>query len=141
MISLDVNPLSQVFEREINRFITRTAKPASPDLYQDRRASARFHRSWPLFVRQLDQKRHEDISCTLDNVSPRGIGFFCDSGFPVGTVLAVKLFWSDPNAPRVPAVVRHNQITQQGILVGAEFVIHDEAACAQIQEALSTWYG
>ncbi|MCG8403973.1 MAG: PilZ domain-containing protein [Phycisphaerales bacterium] len=141
MPNATADPLSQVFLREIDRFIAKTIKPTSPGLYQDRRVSKRFHRSWPLFVTHLDEDPVVDISGTLDNISTKGIGFYCDSGFAVGTYLAVKLFWSDPHALRVPAVVRHNQMTQQGVLVGARFVLHDEDACELIQHKLVSWYG
>ena len=141
MSGLAVHPLAKVFEREIQRFVAAAADHGGAQLYRNRRAAARIHRSWPLLITRLGRRGDMDISGTLHDVSSGGIGFYCDHGFPVGALLGIKLFWSDPNTPRVPALVCHNQVHQEGILVGARFVVHDAEACALIDTGADAWYG
>ena len=127
--------------REIDKFLQIAARRCPVDLYRDRRAIPRYHRSMPLPVALLDQDPVEDVSVTLRDVSADGIGFYCDTGFPSGCLLGVKLFWSDPRGCRVPAVVRHTLITQQGFLVGAQFVTRDPDACERVAFEALNWYG
>lgn len=127
--------------QEITRFLNLAAKHGNSDLYHNRRSSVRYHRSWPMFVTLLDSPVLCDQSVTLHNISATGIGFFCDEGFPVGTVIGVKLFWSDPDSPRIPAIVKHNQITPEGTLVGAEFAINDHGLRKILLEKEGNWYG
>lgn len=141
MLALATDAISKVFEREITRFIESTARRWDCDRYQDRRTSTRYHRSRPMFVARLNKGQGVDVSATLRDVSMGGVGFFCDRAFPVGALLGIKLFWSDPNATRVPAIVRHSRITHQGFLIGAQFVIDNPQACRMIQNGLSSWYG
>ncbi len=132
---------AEALRNEIARFMNAAVKRGNTDLYQNRRSSVRYHRSWPLFVTRMDTPKSRDLSVTLHNISNDGIGFLCDEGIPVGSVIGVKLFWSDPEAPRVPAVVRHVQITQEGILVGAQFMVHDHELCSLVTRQSAQWYG
>lgn len=129
-----------VFEREIRRFLEST-RPGKPVLYRERRQAVRFHRSVPIFVANLDTHTVEDHRVTLDNVSATGIGFLAETAFPVGSLLAVKLFWADPHTARVPAIVRHTEIRAQGFFVGAEFVLDNPELCDRVASAVESWYG
>jgi hypothetical protein len=133
--------LSQGLAREIARFLHSTIRRSNSDLYYNRRTEMRYHRSWPMFVARLDVKQPQDVSVTLYDISREGVGFYCDDGFPIGTPIAVKLFWSDPTSPRVPAVVQHNKITLEGTLVGAQFVLNDTQMCKLADLSKPGWYG
>jgi hypothetical protein len=141
MSAIAPHPLAKVFEREIARFVAAASRGDCTDLYRNRRSSARYHRSWPLLVTPIGQGDASDLSATLHDVSSGGIGFFCDSGFPVGTFLGIKLFWSDPDTPRIPAVVRHTRITQEGVLLGTRFIVNSEKLCTLIDNGRHAWYG
>jgi len=132
--------VTYVFEREIRRFLEST-RPGKPILYRERRQAVRFHRSVPIFVANLDTHTVEDHRVTLDNVSATGIGFLAETAYPVGSLLAVKLFWADPHAARVPAIVRHTEIRAQGFFVGAEFVLDNPELCERVASAVESWYG
>ncbi len=141
MASLAQGCMSDVLVREIGRFMKAAAKRGESDLYNNRRGATRFHRSWPLFVTRLGGSENEDISVTLDNISSGGLAFHCDEPFGVGALIGVKLFWSDPHSLWIPAQVRHQQITQQGFLVGASFEVHDPTLHRLVEERIgSTWY-
>lgn len=135
------NPLSVTFEREIERFIKTASLADHEGLYRNRRATSRVHRAMPILFMRLDGGNSRDHSATLHNVSSDGLAFHCDCGLQVGAVLAIKLFWSDINSSRVPAIVRHCEITQQGFLIGAQFATHHPEACDLIQSSREAWYG
>ncbi len=136
------SPTTEALRREIDRFMQAAVKHGQSDLYQNRRSSLRYHRSWPLLVAAVEMPEMDDLSVTLSDVSADGVGFFCDRSLPEGMLLGVKLFWMDPNSPRVPAIVRHQQITQQGFLVGAQFLFDDPTARDMIRRhATGSWYG
>lgn len=141
MTALAEQCAANVYEREISRFLREATGRRNKFLTADRRGARRYHRSMPIFITRLDGHPKEDLSVTLDDISVSGIGFFSDIGFPVGAILSVKLFWSDPHATRVPAVVRHTEITQQGMHVGAEFIVSDNRACELIETTPASWYG
>ncbi len=130
---------ARVFQREIERFVEATARSAL--LYQNRRRKARHHRECPLLIARLPGGPDSDVAATLHDISSEGIGFLCDAGYPVGTVIGIKLFWSDSDATRVPAVVRHCEIHAEGFLVGAEFAVDDDRACNLIAQSPLAWYG
>ena len=134
------NAISDVYAREISRFMSLATEKGHSDLNVNRRGSMRHHQSWPMFVARLDAGESEDISVTMHDISSEGIGFFSDSGFPVGCTLGIKLFWSDPSALRIPVIVKHNEITQRGVLVGAQFAINDPGACGLAGRGVQ-WYG
>lgn len=94
-----------------------------------------------MFVTRLDQKGSPDASVTLYNVSSGGVAFLSDTTFPPGALLGIKLFWSDPDAARVPAIVRHTYPRSKGILVGAEFVLDDPRVFELIYQRNGRWYG
>lgn len=133
--------LSMVLAREISRFVDASARMKEASLYRNRRASVRYHRSSPIFVAQLADNLMEDVRATLHDISTEGIGFYCDSWFPVDAILGVKLFWNDPGVPRVPVCVRHQQATADGILIGAQFVIGDAEVCRLLERCPTAWYG
>ncbi len=141
MEGLKGGQISELLSSEIARFMDAAIKRGDSNLYHNRRSTVRHHRTWPLFVARMDAEDTGDLNVTLRDISLQGIGFLCDAGFPVGCVLGIKLFWSEPNAPRVPAIVRHNQITLEGTFVGAEFAVNDPEACALIEKNLPSWYG
>ncbi|MFH1419475.1 MAG: PilZ domain-containing protein [Planctomycetota bacterium] len=136
-----ISDIRVALQREISRFLQLAARPAYSDLYHNRRGAIRYHRACPLFVARLDSHPAEDISVTLHDISNEGIGFYCDQPLPKGCIIGIKLFWAEPNAPRVPAVVRHQELTQQGFLVGAQFAASDAEACARVEaETGKRWY-
>jgi hypothetical protein len=141
MTQVDESSLAAVLEREIARFVDAAARVAQCDLYRNRRTSPRFHRAVPIMYMRVDNGPANDECATLNNVSNDGLAFHCDRGLPTGAVLAVKLFWSDTEAFRVPAIVRHCEITQQGFHIGAEFATHHHEACHLIESVAGTWYG
>lgn len=141
MSAIATHPLAKVFEREIARFVAAASRSHCASLYRNRRSAARYHRSWPILITPIGQGAEDDRSATLHDVSSGGIGFFCDSGFPVGTYLGIKLFWSDSDTPRIPAVVQHVRITQEGVLIGAKFVVNSEKLCMLIDGGCEPWYG
>ncbi|HWL94190.1 MAG TPA: PilZ domain-containing protein [Phycisphaerae bacterium] len=140
MTELAERNISARFEREINRFVVFASRHGNPVLYHNRRASARIHRSTPVLFTRIDDGPGADHPATLYNVSNDGVAFYCDHGLPAGAVLAVKLFWKESESSRVPAIVRHCEITQQGFLVGAQFAVHHHGACDLIESLAHTWY-
>ncbi len=136
-----VSDIRIALQREISRFLQVAAKPGQSDLYHNRRSTVRYHRACPLFVARLDNHNTEDLSVTLRDISNEGVGFYSDQPFPKGCIIGIKLFWAEPNAPRVPAIVRHQELTQQGFFIGAEFAASDAEACARVEsETGKRWY-
>ncbi len=134
-------PLAGVFDREIQRFLKNTICGESTGLYRRRQATERVHRSYAILVTRLDSGPLADVRATLYNVSSHGIGFLSDRAYPVGAILGIKLDWADPNAHRVPAIVRHTTRTNRGLLVGAEFAHQFEEICNLLDEPIGQWYG
>ena len=141
MTASAAEPLSRVLVREIDRFVAASARMRRASLYRNRRASVRYHRSCPIFVARLAYDLAEDVRATLRDVSSDGIGFYCDLCFPVDAILGVKLFWTDPGAPRVPVCVRHQRETADGTLVGAQFITDDTKVCRLLACCPTAWYG
>ncbi len=136
-----VSDIRVALQREISRFLQVALKPGASDMCHNRRSAVRYHRACPLFVARLDCRQAEDFSVTLHDVSNDGIGFYCDQPLPKGCLIGIKLFWAEANAPRVPAIVCHQELTQQGFLVGAQFAASDTEACAVIEsETGKRWY-
>ncbi len=141
MPGLTASPMSEMFEREIARFIEATSAQHGEALYRNRRDTVRYHRSQPVLVSRVDEGIQDDIAGTLQDVSKSGLGFICDFGFPAGSILCIKLFWQDPSAPRVPAVVRRVNMLQEGILIGAQFATNDQEVCQMLEHGPLCWYG
>jgi len=141
MASSAAEPLSMVLAREIDRFVAASARMTEASLYQNRRASVRYHRSCPIFVARLGDKLVEDTRAVLHDVSCDGIGFYCGCRFPIDAILGVKLFWTDPGAPRVPICVRHQRETADGFLTGARFITADAEVCRLLECCPTAWYG
>ena len=134
--------LADLMGREIERFVNSTALRGKSDLYTNRRAAMRYHRSVPMLVARLDGSpaQRQDYSVTMSDVSSGGIGFFCDTGFPVGSILGVRLFKSESGPVRVPVVVCHNLVSSRGVLVGARFAADDPEACELVEQWRPAWY-
>lgn len=141
MTRLGQNGITHVMEREITRFVEGASKIAQSSLYRNRRSATRYHRAVPILFMRVDSGPGNDESATLRDVSTDGLSFFCDCGLSIGAILAVKLFWSDAESLRVPAIVRHCDITQQGFLIGAEFAARQPEACRLIELTAAVWYG
>lgn len=141
MSQLLEQPITELYEKEVERFIRTASQSVNMTLYRNRRASTRVHRSMPILFARVDNGPVVDQSATLYNVSNDGIAFYCDCGLPAGAILAVKVFWSDAHAQRLPAVVRHCDITQQGFLVGAQFAFHQPDVRELIESTPQVWYG
>ena len=141
LTTLAAEPLSIVLAREIDRFVASSPRMRGASLYRGRRASARYHRSSPIFVAQLTDDLMKDVRATLHDISTEGIGSYCDRRFSINAILGIKLFWSDPGVPRVPVCVRHQQATADGILIGAQFVISDAKVCRLLEGCPTAWYG
>ncbi len=134
-------PIAGVFEREIQRFLRTTIRRDTLSLYRGRQATERLHRSYAILVARLDGGPIADFRATLYDVSSQGIGFLSSRPFPIGAVLGVKLDWANPNAYRVPAIVRHSTRTNRGLLIGAEFAHNSDEVCKLLEEPLGQWYG
>lgn len=141
MTTANASPLAHVFHREIERFVETTVRTGANSLYQNRRRASRHHRECPLLIAKLGNITKTDAAATLYDISTDGLGFLSDAGYPVGTLIGIKLFWSDTAATRVPAIVRHCEIHVEGFLIGAEFVFDDPDACSLIERAETAWYG
>lgn len=134
--------LADVMSREVAQFVATAAQRGKSDLYTNRRAALRFHRAVPLLVARLDGKLSErrDYSVTMADVSSDGIGFYCDTGFPVGSILGVRLFRNESGAVRVPVVVCHNLVSSRGVLVGCRFAADEPEACELVEQWQPAWY-
>ncbi len=87
-----------------------------------RRAARQYHRAWPVLV-SFDNGRHcDELSVPLRNVSDTGLGFVASRPIDVGSKVFIKLFWQDQTRPRLPAVVRHTTLVDEGYLIGCEFL-------------------
>lgn len=140
--SVAIHPLSEVLMREVVRYVETVVpfrQPRSPS--HNRRGNKRHDRECPIFVAKLAENHGKDLAATLRNISRDGLGFHCDAGLKPGCLISIKLFWSDPNAPRIPARVRHCDIEQEGFFIGAEFATSDPKACKLIELNQAAWYG
>lgn len=129
--------LSSLMRGEIERFMASAKVRSEVDLTTRRRAHRRFHRSWPLLI--SNARGSGEISAALYNASAEGIGFLCEEPFEVGDLVLIKLFWLDEASLRVPALVRHIRPHKQALLVGCQYIVDDEAACA-VAYADRQWY-
>jgi len=141
-IAVSAHPLAEVLRREVIRYVE-TARPFRQlrSASVNRRGAKRHDRECPIFVAALALEATKDRAATLRNISHDGLGFHCDAGLKPGSLISVKLFWSDPHSPRVPARVRHCEIEQEGFFIGAEFATTDPEACKLIERHHAHWYG
>ncbi|MCK6457287.1 MAG: PilZ domain-containing protein [Phycisphaerae bacterium] len=133
-------PIVSAMRREIAKFVAVTRRGAACDAYLGRRRTRRHHRSWPLLVTTLQPRGQCDVSVALHNASELGLAFHSAQPYSVGSYVAVKLFWHDPHAHRVPAVVRHCTAEAGGYLVGCQFDVEDEMWCRRACDVRSRWY-
>ena len=132
-----VELVAALMRREVDRFVEAARVRSEYDVDTRRRATRRYHRSWPLLI--CSANGIEEYSAALHNASADGIGFLCDCDEPPEGLVFIKLFWHDNAALRVPAIVKHATRCAGGTLVGCRFALHDEAAC---RAGLNTrrWY-
>ena len=87
-----------------------------------RRAKRYYHRSWPILVSYRNGQCSDELSVPMRDVSELGIGFLSSDPFEVGSSVFIKVFWYDRSRPRLPAVVRHVTVSEDGYIIGCEFV-------------------
>ncbi|MFO0974466.1 MAG: PilZ domain-containing protein [Phycisphaerae bacterium] len=138
--------LRDLIETEISRFLAVTRHGAEGDLYLGRRRHRRHYRTWPLLVARLANLKREDLSVSLANASAAGLAFRAPRPYKAGSFVAIKLFWHDPRAYRVPAIVRHcrsdatPKCDSTAFLIGCEFALADDALLERVCEARLGWY-
>ena len=124
----EVSPASDLFSseavaEEIARFLD-AAQQRCEILHSPRRRRLRhYHNAWPLEIRLNHNEPAQEFAAALHNATDVGLAFLSPRQITSGTRIFVKLFWHEADAPRVPAVVRHNTPTEQGNLVGCEFLL------------------
>lgn len=134
------SPVVQRLRGEIVKFLAVTRCQANSDLYAGRRQARRHYRTWPLLVSSLADPRGEDLSVSLANASQSGLAFRSKRRYRRGGVLAIKLFWHDPGAFRVPAIVRHCTRDGTGFCIGVEFALDAPELVERVCEARMGWY-
>lgn len=108
--------------REIERFLEMAQRRCEVCVHPRRRATRRYHRSWPLVVRTSDFEQADEFAVALHNASELGIAFLSCRRIEVDDRLGIKLFWHEPEGTYVPAIVRHCTATRHGHIVGCEFI-------------------
>ena len=134
------HPMVDVMQREVSKFLAISRRRSEHDIYLGRRASRRHYRNWPLLVSALGRTDSQDISAALYNASETGLAFRASRAFKPGNRLAVKLFWHDARAYRVPVVVRHCQQVENGFIIGCEFAFEDAELCETASMTRTHWY-
>ncbi len=132
--------IQSVIQREVARFVAVNRRRGESDLYLGRRAVRRHHRAVPLLVTPLSPQGSVDLSVSLCDVSSNGLAFRFSRPIRVGTPLAIRLFWHDRHAHRVPAVVRNCAPLDGAWRMGCEFALDDEALCTRAAELREHWY-
>lgn len=108
--------------REIERFLEMAQRRCEVCVHPRRRATRRYHRSWPLIVRLSAPGEHGEFAVALHNASELGVAFLSSHLIEVDERLAIRLFWHETEGVYVPAVVRHCTATPHGNIVGCEFI-------------------
>ncbi len=114
-------------QREIDRFLVCVRQRGHTQATGHRRKELRHERSWPLQIERLDLPDSAGLSVALHNASASGIAFLTADVIPPDTMIEVQLFWQRDAGPTVPAIVRHATATEHGYLIGAEFLVDDDA--------------
>ena len=94
----------------------------------DCRSGYRYFRSWPLTISIPSHPDKRRFGTALYDASDTGIAFLSEHPIEPGTIVRIKLFWYDENAPFVPAVVRHVTPHRDSIVIGCEYVMDDTRA-------------
>jgi hypothetical protein len=108
----------------IRRFVVESQRRCEWYGEPRRRGKRRYHRSWPLSILLSRGNREMEMSAALYNASPSGVAFLGHYPIPRDTIIQVRLFWHDDEAPAVPAIVRHCTPRNSRYLVGCEFAIN-----------------
>jgi len=117
--------LEDVFRAEITRFVGAAKDRSDRHARGWRRSQDRYRRSWPLVVGVQKPTGYVDLSVALHDASLSGIAFLSPVAISDSSAVFIKLFWHEPDCPRVPAVVRHVTPTEHGYLIGCEFAQSD----------------
>jgi hypothetical protein len=110
---------------EIARFVAAAKDRSDQRTRGGRRSQDRYRRSWPLVVGVQKSTGYTDLSAALHDASASGIAFLSPVAIADRSAVFIKLFWHEPDCPRVPAVVRHVTPTEHGYLIGCEFAPAD----------------
>ena len=123
MLGAGLTTSSAVQAREVLlRFLTLSQRRCDATSASGVRVHHRHKRTWPLsIVDPRDPTREE--SAALHDASNGGIAFLFRRSIDVGSIVRVRLFWSDDTCPLVSAIVRHRTLTNDGFLIGCEFLI------------------
>lgn len=113
--------------REIDRFLVCVRQRGHSRSRGHRRKQLRHERSWPLQIKRLDLADSTELGVALHNASTSGIAFLTAESIPPDTMITIRLFWQCDAGPTVPAIVRHATATEHGYLIGAEFLVEDDA--------------
>jgi hypothetical protein len=140
MSAMVAHPLVDVMHREVAKFLAISRRRSEHDIYLGRRASRRHYRNWPLLVAPLGRPDARDVSAALYNASESGLAFRSARAFKPGSRLAVKLFWHEARAFRVPVTVRHCQPAESGFIIGCEFAFEDAGLCEMASVSRTHWY-
>ncbi|GJM24286.1 MAG: hypothetical protein DHS20C16_07010 [Phycisphaerae bacterium] len=122
-MGVDTKQSSSAQIREVLlRFLAISQRRCDSNRATGRRDYLRHKRTWPLAI--IDPK---DPTCeeaaALHNASVGGIAFLYRRSIDVGSIVRLRLFWGDADSPLVPAVVRHRTLTENGFLIGCEYLV------------------
>ncbi len=86
------------------------------------RTHRRNQRTWPLAI--IDPRNPEqEEAAALHDASVGGIAFLYRRSIDVGSIVRIRLFWGEADSPMVPTVVRHRTLTNDGFLIGCEYLV------------------
>ncbi len=135
-----VQPTVDALQREVSKFLAVSRRRSEHDIYLGRRSSRRHYRNWPLMITPLGAGDPHDCSAALYNASETGLAFRARRAFKQGSKIAVKLFWHEATAFRVPMIVRHCQEAENGFIMGCEFAFEDAGLCESTASMRTRWY-
>ncbi len=116
-------PTSSSQAREVLlRFLAISQRRCDSTRATGRRAHLRNQRTWPLALIDPQNPTCEE-SAALHDASIGGIAFLYRRSIDVGSIVRLRLFWGEEDCPLVPAVVRHRTLTDDGFLIGCEYMI------------------
>lgn len=129
MIQPSLHSGRRAFIREIERFQRYARLRSTTDQFTVRRRALRCQRSWPLVIGSHAAGALVEHSAALHDASCDGIGFMTEHRYEANQLVFVRLFWHDPAALWIPAIVRHVQDTSGARLVGTQYAFSDPKAC------------
>lgn len=123
VVSVRLQTSPSVQAREVLlRFLALSQRRCDTSVASGRRANPRDQRTWPLLIVDPQDSTRE-VSAALHDASTGGIAFLYRRSIDVGSIVRLRLFWSDDECPLVSAVVRHRTLTNDGFLIGCEYLI------------------